>query len=298
MNIRDVAYQTRMLKVLHYIDQHLDEDLSLESLSEVAAFSKFHFHRQFSDYFGIAAIRYVQLLRFKKAAHALAFREHRQVIDIALESGYESSEAFSRAFKKSLGQSPAHFRKQPQWTTWQNSYLSLHHMREQHMSVNHQLEDVKIIAFPATRIAVLEHRGDPAMLSSSIQKFIAWRKQNKLPPAISATFNLIYDDLENCIPSQYRFDLGAAVQAPVADNAAGIVNKIIPEGSCAVLRHTGSDALLGASVRFLYSQWLPQSGASLRDFPLFLQRLSFFPDVPEHQMSTDIFLPLNPVSTP
>ncbi|MFZ6757728.1 AraC family transcriptional regulator [Undibacterium sp. Ji50W] len=293
MNIRDAAYQIRMLKVLYYIDQHLEQDLSVESLSAVAAFSKFHFHRQFSDYFGIAVIKYVQLLRLKKAAHVLAFRQHRQVIDIALESGYESSEAFSRAFKKSLGQSPAHFRKQSQWTAWQNSYLSLHHMREQHMSAQHQLDDVKIITFPATSIAVLEHRGDPALLNSSIQKFIAWRRQNKLSPSVSATFNLIYDDLENCIPSQYRFDLGAAVQTPVEENAAGIVNKIIPEGSCAVLRHTGSDALLGASIRFLYGQWLPQSGASLRDFPLFLQRLSFYPDVPEHQMMIDIFLPLN-----
>ena len=56
------SYQTCMLRVLQCIDAHLDEDLTLDRLSEVAAFSKFHFHRQFSEYFGVAAFRYVQLL--------------------------------------------------------------------------------------------------------------------------------------------------------------------------------------------------------------------------------------------
>lgn len=285
-------YQTRMLKVLQYIDAHLDEDLSTERLSEVAAFSRFHFHRQFSEYFGLAVIRYVHLLRLRKAMHELAFRSHRQVISIALDSGYDSSEAFSRAFKKSLGLSPAQFRKQPQWDAWHKAQLAIHHLREQHMSNTYQLSDVRIMQFPETRIAVLEHRGAPGLLGKSIQQFIAWRKLNKLPPAVSATFNLVYDDIETTAPDDYRFDLCAAVPAPVAANEHGIVNKVIPAGACAVIRHTGSDALLGQTVRFLYNEWLPQSAESLRDFPLFFQRISFFPDVPEHLMVTDIFLPL------
>ncbi|MFZ6741855.1 AraC family transcriptional regulator [Undibacterium sp. JH2W] len=288
-------YQTRMLRVLRYIDSHLDEDLSVERLSEVAAFSKYHFHRQFSEYFGLAAFRYVQLLRLKKAMYELAFRSHKQVIDIALENGYESSEAFSRAFKKSLGLSPAQFRKQPQWHAWhawQDSNLTIDHMREQHMPTTYQIADVRITNFPQTRIAVLEHRGAPSLLGKSIQQFIAWRKLNKLPPSISATFNLIYDDPEQTPADDYRFDLAAAVAAPVADNEHGIVNKIIPAGECAVIRHIGSDAQLGNVVRFLYNNWLPQSERNLRDFPLFFQRISFFPDVPEHLMVTDVFLPL------
>lgn len=286
------SYQTRMLRVLQYIDAHLDEDLTLDCLSEVAAFSKFHFHRQFSDYFGVAAFRYVQLLRLKKAMYELAFRSHKQVINIALDNGYESSEAFSRAFKKSLGLSPAQFRKQPQWDSWQNSQLIIEQLREQHMPTTYQINHVRITDFPETRIAVLEHRGAPALLGNSIQRFIDWRKLHQLPPSVSATFNLVYDDPVLTSADEYRFDLGAAVPAAVADNEHGIVNKIIPAGECAVLRHTGSDAQLGSAVRFLYGSWLPQSQRSLRDFPLFFQRISFFPDVPEHQMVTDIFLPL------
>lgn len=292
MSERHINYHARMLRVLQYIDVHLDEDLSVERLSEIAAFSKFHFHRQFSEYFGLAAFRYVQLLRLKKAMYELAFRSHKQVIHIALDNGYESSEAFSRAFKKSLGLSPAQFRKQPQWDNWQDSNLTIDQLREQHMPITYQNSDVRIVSFPETRIAVLEHRGAPALLPNSIQQFIAWRKLNKLPPSVSATFNLIYDDPEQTPAEDYRFDLAAAVAAPVTENEHGIVNKIIPAGECAVLRHTGTDAQLGSVVRFLYNNWLPQSERNLRDFPLFFQRISFFPDVPEHLMVTDIFLPL------
>jgi len=286
------SYQTRMLRVLQYIDAHLDEDLTLDCLSEVAAFSKFHFHRQFSEYFGVAAFSYVQLLKLRKAMYELAFRHHKQVINIALDNGYESSEAFSRAFKKSLGLSPAQFRKQPQWDNWQNSNLTINHWREQYMPMTYQNSDVRFVNFPETRIAVLEHRGAPGLLPNSILRFITWRKLNKLPPSVSATFNLIYDDPEQTPAADFRFDLAAAVTAPVAENEYGIVNKIIPAGECAVLRHTGSDAQLAGAVRFMYGSWLPQSQRSLRDFPLFFQRISIFPDVPEHQMVTDIFLSL------
>lgn len=50
-------HQVRMRRVLDYIDRHLDSDLDLETLSAVAAFSKFHFHRQFTATFGLSVHR-------------------------------------------------------------------------------------------------------------------------------------------------------------------------------------------------------------------------------------------------
>ncbi len=70
------------------------------------------------------------------------------------------------------------------------------------------------------------------------------------------------------------------------------MGKIIPGGRCTVLRYTGSNDNLDAAVRYLYSEWLPQSGEELRDFPLYFERVSFFPDVPESEAINDVFLPL------
>lgn len=49
-----------MRKVVDYIDRHLDEGLDLVTLSRIAAYSKFHFHRQFSATFGLSVHRYIQ----------------------------------------------------------------------------------------------------------------------------------------------------------------------------------------------------------------------------------------------
>ncbi len=113
-----------------------------------------------------------------------------------------------------------------------------------------------------------------------------------LPPQISDTFNILYDNPSETSPNDYRFDICASTERDVADNAFGVVEKNIPGGRCAVLRHIGDDANLGESITYLYSKWLPLSGEEPRDFPLFLHRVSFFPDVPEHEAITDIFLPL------
>ena len=109
---------------------------------------------------------------------------------------------------------------------------------------------------------------------------------------MSATFNLLYDDPAETPPDEYRLDLCAATTRPVAENPFGVVEKTIPAGRCAVLRHVGSDDTLGAAVAYLYATWLPASGEEPRDFPLFLQRVRFFPDVPEHEAVIDVFLPL------
>ncbi|WP_338014739.1 GyrI-like domain-containing protein [Altericroceibacterium spongiae] len=58
------------------------------------------------------------------------------------------------------------------------------------------------------------------------------------------------------------------------------------------LRITGQSDNLRAPALFLYRDWLPQSGEKLRDYPLFCQRLTLFPDVPETDTVTELFLPL------
>jgi AraC family transcriptional regulator len=154
------------------------------------------------------------------------------------------------------------------------------------------LDAVAIVTVPDIPVAVLRHRGDPATLGDSIRRFIAWRKAAGLPPRVSATFNIFHDDLEAAAPADFRLDLCAATERPVAPNPTGVVAGLIPGGRCATLRHVGPDDGLGAALTRLYRDWLPQSGESLRDFPPYAQRVSFFPDVPEDEAVVDLFLPL------
>jgi AraC family transcriptional regulator len=284
-------YYTRFRPVLDYIDAHLADDLSCDRLSPIAAFSKYHFHRQFSALFGMTLYQYIQLNRFKRSAYQLAFRQS-SILDIAIDSGYETPESFARAFKKSIGQTPSDFRKHPQWASWHSTYESFDQIRSNHMKSTHPSEQVKIITFNSTKVAVLEHHGDPRTIGTSIRNFIEWRKQNHLSPKVSDTFNILYNNPNDTAPEDYRLDLCVATELEIVDNAFGIISKTIPGGKCAVLRHVGSDDRLSDRIHDLYATWLPQSNEEPRDFPLYLQRVSFFPDVPEQEAIVDIFLPL------
>jgi AraC family transcriptional regulator len=292
VNAAAESYRARLRRVLDYIDTHLGEELTVERLSSVAAFSKFHFHRQFTELYGLGVFRYVQLSRLKRASYQLAFRPQIPIVEIALSSGYEGPESFARAFRKTLGQSPSEFRKQPQWAPLYASCLPLSELRSAHMKPRNCAEQVKIVEFPEIPVAVLEHRGDARRIGESIRKFVAFRRENGLPPRLSRTFNLFHDDERQTEPEAYRMDLCASIAGDVAPNSFGIVRKVIPGGRCAMLRHIGSDDTLPSTATYLYSEWLPQSGEELRDFPLFCERVTFFPDVPEHESVTDVYLPL------
>jgi AraC family transcriptional regulator len=109
------SYAERFARVFEYIEAHLDGDLCVERLAQVAAFSKFHFHRQFSNYAGIGVARYVQTKRLDRASFRLAFEPAVRIVDIALEAGFETPESFARAFKREFGQTPSQFRISPAW---------------------------------------------------------------------------------------------------------------------------------------------------------------------------------------
>ena len=109
----NLAYTKRFNAVLAYIDANLEGDLSVKTLSRVANFSAFHFHRQFTAFVGVPVSRYVQLMRLRRAAHRLAALADHSVLDAALDAGFESPEAFSRAFRRAIGMTPSAFRKEP-----------------------------------------------------------------------------------------------------------------------------------------------------------------------------------------
>lgn len=283
---REDLYRARFTRVFEYIDRHLDEPLSVEGLSEIAHFSKFHFHRQFSDYCGISVMRYIQVVRLRRASHQLVFSPQERITDIALNAGFENPESFSRAFKSAFGQTPSDFRKQPQWQPWRERFQFPERERTIPM-------EVKIISFEQTSVAALEHRGPPERVNDSALQFIEWRKHTGLSPVQSSrTFGVAYDDPETTAPDQFRFDICGEVAADVPPNPQGVINKVIPAGRCAVLRHFGSHDQLRGPIYHLYRDWLPASGEQLRDFPLFFHYVNLITDTPEHELVTDIYLPL------
>lgn len=277
-------YAQRISKVLDYISKHLDDELSVDVLCEVANFSRFHFHRQFSFYTGVSVRRMVLLQRLRRAAMQLVFARDVSITDIAFECGFANAESFSRAFRKECGQSPSSFRKAPTWQQWQVRMILDNPPELPNMQVD-------IVNFPETMVAALEHRGPEHLSYQTTQKFVEWRQANGIRPGQGNTYGVHYTDHLSVLPEDYRLDICVSITKPVAENPQGVVTKTIPQGRCAKVRNIGSRHELPGP-RYLYEKWLPQSGEQLRDYPIFFHYVNVGPGVKEHEMITDIYLPL------
>ncbi len=280
-------YADRIWRVVDYIGANLDRELSVEHLSRVAGFSKYHFHRQFTGYAGLSVLKVVRLLRLKRASYQLVFDNERPIIDIAFEAGFANPESFSRAFKRAQGQSPSEFRLDPEWKDWAKQYQIPIPPRSITMNVS-------IVEFAEEKVAVFEHIGAKETINNSVAKFIEWRKSCTLSPvATSNTYGVPYSDPRHTEPEEFRFDIcGSVATESVPKNAQGVILKRIPGGRCAVVRHLGSTDRIHDTVLPLYSDWLPASGEALRDFPCFFHYIERMPNVPEHEQVTDVYLPL------
>jgi AraC family transcriptional regulator len=105
--------EARIVAAMRYMEQHLHRELALDEIARAASLSPYHFHRLFRAVVGEPAMEYARRLRLEHAAYRLR-STRRPVLRIALEVGYESVDAFGRAFRARFGQSPSAFRREQQ----------------------------------------------------------------------------------------------------------------------------------------------------------------------------------------
>lgn len=101
----------RIGRALALIHQRLDAPWSTEALASEVALSRSAFVERFSALVGMPPIRYLTMWRMQTAKVRLR-ETHRSISQLAHDVGYESEEAFSRAFKREFGLSPARWREQ------------------------------------------------------------------------------------------------------------------------------------------------------------------------------------------
>lgn len=100
-----------LVTVLAWIEQHLDDPLSVETIAARANLSPYHFSRLFSAAMGRGAMAHVRGRRLVRAAQRLTADPDLRLVDLALDCGFNSQEAFTRAFARLFGVSPGRFRR-------------------------------------------------------------------------------------------------------------------------------------------------------------------------------------------
>ena len=97
-------------RLVQWIEQHLDEPLTLERIAREAALSPYHFSRLFTARMGRSVMAHVRGRRLVRGARRLCDEPDLKLVELAFDCGFDSQEAFTRAFKRVFGVSPGRFR--------------------------------------------------------------------------------------------------------------------------------------------------------------------------------------------
>ena len=292
-------YRGRILRVLTHIQAHLDEALGLEELARVACFSSFHFHRIFAAMTGETLADHVRRLRLERAA--LALRSGRnQVIQVALDAGYEAHEAFTRAFMAAYGVSPVefrratgpvatlaapsgvHFRPGVPLTTFNTNHLTTHTMK------------VITRKIKPKRAAYLRHVGPYEDTKPTWFDLLARLSADKQIRKSSMFIGIGHDNPSVTPAAELRYDACITVAEDYAPKPPVAV-QIIAGGDCAVVENCPVGKIKDA-FQHLYGKWLVRSSRELRPEPGFvvLRRPRGEVKVAPRKQRVDIYMPLQP----
>lgn len=137
-------------KILHYIDDHLDKDLNIDLLAEIANFSSYHFCRVFMWHTGYPVMKYVRMRRLEYVVSE--FSTGKKITDIAINYGFETYSGFSKAFKRYYGVAPEKYRVHVQPT--QPLLPNLMHMNS--YSIRGLVMNPKLVTFDGIKLVGYE----------------------------------------------------------------------------------------------------------------------------------------------
>ncbi len=236
-------WQARILRVLVFLQEHLDEEVGIERLARLADASPHHFHRMFRGLVGEPVASHVRRLRLERAAVRLKAGE-RSLIDLALEAGYESHEAFTRAFRRTFDMAPSTFRaahaigdrvsgNPPLVGAAQGAAAAF-----QPLDYDMSPRTIEIREMPATRVAFLRHTGPYHEVAPTWGSLCAHAGRLGLMGPDVKMFGASYDDPEVTPADKLRYD-ACVVVGPEFEPSGELGVQEIPGGRYAVTTHEG-----------------------------------------------------------
>lgn len=298
--------ETRLHKVLAHIDAHLAEPLELYELAAVAHFSPFHFHRLFAAWMGQTLGDHVRQRRLERAASRLISLPGQGVLDVALGVGFNSGEAFARAFKLHFGCSPSAWRQGWQRSKRNPDQVSAAVSRQDAapcptLNPESAPPSLRVVMrqSPALPVAYLRRHGSygPELTGFWVETVTPWLVRNGLTGR--SLYGIGHDDPDVVPHARCRYDAcvqiapGEAVQD--ADGLRAFTGSLAA-GPYAVAEMVGDNAAINQAWRWLLRSWLPGSGLQLDDrscFEHYPPASRYNPDT--GQIACELFAPVMPL---
>lgn len=252
-------YREALERAILFIESHLQENIKVEDVAKHAGYSYYHLTRQFQSILGESVGSYIKKRRLAKAAKQLLYTNDK-IITIALDNNFESSEAFSRAFKTMYKTSPQQYRC-IRLLTIASSKEQLDNKIMSHL-MHHITVHPTIIELP--EIKVVGIRGTTTLQDNKLKDM--WEE-----------FYTLYEQIPNKVKHGRKFGVCELCntnmhytlnEEMVFSEVVGVevtsfatvdkpfVTKVIPKGRYAVFSHTGSLSQLSQTVDYIWGTWL------------------------------------------
>lgn len=283
-------YRERIVRTLVYIQEHLDDDLDLERLASVAAFSRFHFHRIFRGLTGETLKEHVRRLRLERAARNLR-RLDEPIAGIAFQAGFETHESFTRAFADMFGIPPSAYRAAHKPAPESQSGTHLGDVSGYRPPAYPDAPPVEVKELPPMQVVFLRHVGPYPEVGATWGRLMAWAGMRGLLGPGMKPIGIVHDDPDVTPAEKVRYDAAVTVNRPVQpEGDFGVME--IAGGRYAVATHKGPHEELGKTYQRIFGGWLPKSGYALRDVPAFEQYLNSPQNTRPEDLLTLIHVPL------
>ena len=307
MNRYQKEYIHRINKVIDYVENHLDEDLTVEKLAEVASFSPFHFHRIFSAFTGETLNGFVKRKRIEKAGRLLLNNPETPVSEIAYYCGFNNISVFCRNFRQHYSMSALEFREhwvvefskigQPdskigQFESSPNDYVyTVESLNNGGFTMNN---NIQIKDMPAMNLVYCRHTGAFHLIGQAYEKLMKWAGPRGLLESPNLkTVTVYHDDPKVTELDKIRQSACIIVDEEVkTEGEFGFMTQ--PEGKYAVGRFEVAPDEFEKAWNAM-CVWLSGSGYLPADGNPYELYHNHYMDHPEKKFILDICIPVKPM---
>jgi AraC family transcriptional regulator len=236
--------------ILHYIQQHFDQDLSLQHLAAQAHYSPYHFHRLFRQQVGEAPKQYLLRLRLEKSCKELLFYPQKSVYAVAIDCGFSSQAVFARAFKNRYGLTAEQYRGQ-----------ALKAIRERTAAIDVDVQQYPITVTRTERLhmACEITRLQDAHIMQAFQKLQRWAAAHELLAPYPEYYGVFLDSPHTTALEQCRYLAGIRLHRPFT----GRESYITGPATIAQIPVMGGMEVAMDYALYVKQRWLPESGYTL-----------------------------------
>ncbi len=253
---------------IDYIEEHLQESMTVDELAKIAGFSPYHYYRVFNAYVGIPIMEYIRRRRLAYAAAELVCGK--RIIDIAMDYGFDTHNGFAKAFHKVYGCSPEKYRIHVSGQMPKKVDL---HLLVQYNLTGGIVVEPKIVTKSASKIAGYELK-TTCREGKNLQEIPTFWG-NMTPDKFDALHKKLHvvhhNELGACLPADRTTGDFSYVIAVEVHDYEGVPPEMfrgeLPEATYAVfgvppVESMGpefSDAIQG-TWKYIYETWFPGSG--------------------------------------